>query len=637
MGFFSFKSNEKLKSGADGRNATGSGSIKPSGPTDGDGGFSGSSGRPVALTAEEHHEGVDPLGYMSHLPVTDIIELYTSFRNSLQECPDLVQKRYFVSTVKTLSSQMKLRDFSEKSISTHDGTKLPIVKRVLREVPSVRSRLALALQNFCHVTDWELENEEIECGTGLLATLRGESSRLRSGHEVDEGESAARLIPRMDSFDPTHIYNLVSTTDKLPSMQEMAELIRRTNELLLQEVNVVLVSAPCVVVGDIHGQKKDLIDNVLAAGGPIAPCGTDAVPEGKPDDGAAKPAGRNYLFLGDIVDRGPESLGCLALLFAAKLMAPKSVHLLRGNHESSETNRNYGFLRECWERYPINSPGGGGPTACTGGNTAMDCVWELQSHPLWVLANETFRSLPLCAVVTGEAASPSALPNCGKHREGDRQGGLTLCAMHGGLSPFIAESLDGILAVNRFRDIVDGPLADLTWADPVSALALFSPGNVAAAATTAGNVGSELSDTNNGAPPQQQEGRFQHHRMAVQRSEPVPTTSATVGHVLSSRGRGHNFGEDVTLRFLRKNKMDFIVRAHQCVMEGYEWQHQRRLLTLFSAPNYCGCGNKGAILIVHERGDPELVQFEAAGIQICGAIAAVSPKPSPVPPKEFCS
>ena len=48
------------------------------------------------------------------------------------------------------------------------------------------------------------------------------------------------------------------------------------------------------------------------------------------------------------------------------------------------------------------------------------------------------------------------------------------------------------------------------------------------------------------------------------------------------------FGPDVIANFLKKNDMDLVCRAHQVVEEGYEFFAKRQLVTLFSAPNYCG-------------------------------------------------
>ena len=56
----------------------------------------------------------------------------------------------------------------------------------------------------------------------------------------------------------------------------------------------------------------------------------------------------------------------------------------------------------------------------------------------------------------------------------------------------------------------------------------------------------------------------------------------------NDRGVSFTFGPDVVSRFLQKHDMDLICRAHQVVEDGYEFFAKRQLVTLFSAPNYCG-------------------------------------------------
>ena len=52
--------------------------------------------------------------------------------------------------------------------------------------------------------------------------------------------------------------------------------------------------------------------------------------------------------------------------------------------------------------------------------------------------------------------------------------------------------------------------------------------------------------------------------------------------------------------FLKRHDFDLIARSHQVVEEGYELGHDRKLLTVFSAPNYCGeFLNLGAVLQVN--------------------------------------
>ncbi|XP_040973470.1 serine/threonine-protein phosphatase 5 isoform X3 [Gossypium hirsutum] len=81
----------------------------------------------------------------------------------------------------------------------------------------------------------------------------------------------------------------------------------------------------------------------------------------------------------------------------------------------------------------------------------------------------------------------------------------------------------------------------------------------------------------------------------------------------SKRGVGLSFGADVTRKFLQDNNLDLIVRSHEVKDEGYEIEHDGKLITIFSAPNYCDqMGNKGAY-IRFEAPDlkPNIVTFSA--------------------------
>lgn len=89
-------------------------------------------------------------------------------------------------------------------------------------------------------------------------------------------------------------------------------IVNLTIDLLKKEPNMVRVPEPCVFIGDIHGQYYDL-HHILRL--------IDRLHE------------LNHVFLGDYVDRGMFSVEVILLLYAIKLNYPKSVFLLRGNHE----------------------------------------------------------------------------------------------------------------------------------------------------------------------------------------------------------------------------------------------------------------------------------------------------------------
>ncbi|CRL00729.1 CLUMA_CG013985, isoform A [Clunio marinus] len=127
--------------------------------------------------------------------------------------------------------------------------------------------------------------------------------------------------------------------------------------------------------------------------------------------------------------------------------------------------------------------------------------------------------------------------------------------LHGGLSPSI-DTLDHIRALDRLQEVPhEGPMCDLLWSDP----------------------------------------------------------DDRGGWGISPRGAGYTFGQDISEIFNHTNGLTLVSRAHQLVMEGYNWCHERHVVTIFSAPNYCyRCGNQAALMELDDSLKFSFLQFDPA-------------------------
>lgn len=181
-----------------------------------------------------------------------------------------------------------------------------------------------------------------------------------------------------------------------PTRKEMRMVCSRATDIFVLESNIVSIDPPLVICGDIHGQYEDLLTIFRQNGSPKK---------------------TKYVFLGDYVDRGSNSIETISLLLLYKVMYPGNLVLLRGNHESRELTETYGLYKEVVSRYA--------------------------SCDIWKLLCEVFNYLPLACLV-----------------------GSRIFCVHGGISPF-ALTFDKILRINRFVDLPSsGPMADMLWSDP---------------------------------------------------------------------------------------------------------------------------------------------------------------------------
>ena len=273
---------------------------------------------------------------------------------------------------------------------------------------------------------------------------------------------------------------------ELLTINEIKEVCDKSKEIFIKESTILDISPPITLIGDIHGQFQDLMEIFYQ--------------QGYPKDGIS------FIFIGDYVDRGLNSVEVFLTLLILKIQYPNQIFLTRGNHESRMITQQYGFYDEILRKYG--------------------------SSVVWQYFTAVFDTIPLGGLINNK-----------------------IYCLHGGLSP-VNNNIDEIKKVDRFGDIPrNGLSCDMLWSDP--------------------------EDRN--------------------------------GWAINTRGAGYTWGYDCSEEFLHINNLKFISRAHQLVMKGYNWCHNKQVLSIFSAPNYCyRCGNEAAIIEIEDENNYIFKTYSAA-------------------------
>ncbi|KAM4706662.1 serine/threonine-protein phosphatase with EF-hands 2 [Discoglossus pictus] len=417
---------------------------------------------------------------------------------------------------------------------------------------------------------------------------------------------------------PSHAATLVEAFKKKQQLHAryVLHLLHETRKHLKQLPNIKRVSTSyskeITICGDLHGRLDDLFLIFYKNGLPS--------PE--------KP----YIFNGDFVDRGKQSIEILMILFAFLLVYPKVVHLNRGNHEDYLVNLRYGFTKEVMKKYKVHGKkilkmlqsvfswlplatiidqkvlvthGGVSDT------TDLGLLSKIERHKFASTLRPRKRK---------KSKQTEEKPNQDKCTNGDntltlatdwtppRSGSFSYssspsmlpCTYKGkrSASSPTTMTIDRKEISKRVRQAVDEEIEKCrrqvglteTYAESDSAVS--------------------VSDSESGEVQEYDMDNDERKQIVdILWSDPMAQDGCKSNTI---RGGGCYFGPDVTEKFLRKHGLQMLIRSHECKQEGYEFCHGGKVLTIFSASNYYEVGsNKGAYVKLGPDLIPHFVQYQA--------------------------
>ncbi|GCB62600.1 hypothetical protein scyTo_0014513 [Scyliorhinus torazame] len=413
---------------------------------------------------------------------------------------------------------------------------------------------------------------------------------------------------------PAHVATLLEAFKNKQQLhgRYVLQLLNETRKHLEHLPNINHVSTcygkEITICGDLHGKLDDLFLIFYKNGLPS--------PE------------KVYIFNGDYVDRGKYSIEILMILFSLLLVYPKGVYLNRGNHEDYVINLRYGFTREVMQKYQVHG------------------------SKILKLIQSVFSWLPLATIIDEK-----------------------VLIIHGGISE--TTDLDFLSKINRRKYVstLRPPRRKrIEWTKQVSNQEQYSSGDNEQCVNKSDqpprkNSASKILNLHSLTYKSQR--RKSSGTISVKRKEISKRVRRSVEEELEEcrrkvgfnntydesktsqsmlelhtqeifdlndhewkqivdilwsdpmhqegciantvRGGGCYFGPDVTEKFLQKHNLQLLIRSHECKQEGYEFCHNQKVLTIFSASNYYEVGsNRGAYVKLGPDLVPHFVQYQVS-------------------------
>ncbi|KAM9307051.1 serine/threonine-protein phosphatase with EF-hands 2 [Pholidichthys leucotaenia] len=378
------------------------------------------------------------------------------------------------------------------------------------------------------------------------------------------------------------------------------QILGETWKLLRILPNISHVSAchtkEITICGDLHGQLEDLLLIFYKNGLPSS----------------EKP----YVFNGDFVDRGKKSLEILLILFGFLLVYPNDVHLNRGNHEDHIVNLRYGFTKEVLGKYKVHG------------------------KKILKLLQKIFSWLPLATVINdkvlivhggiSDTTDLNMISKVKRHKyvsalrppkvvsSGSKKETMNGRNMEDSEQTECRRRVYSLGHQSSKRGRKYDPPRRSSHSLPVShQLNLSVEDELKRRRRLAGFDQSygEWKRLDSDSDPECEEATEtdeQEWKQIVDLlwSDPMPPNGCIPNEV---RGGGCYWGPDVTEKILRKHNIQLLIRSHECKQDGYEFCHNRRVLTIFSASNYYEVGsNRGAYIRMGPDLVPHFIQYQAS-------------------------